>query len=139
MNMMRALLPLLACASLLLSACKKEPGEGGKSEIRGYVYEQAFNDGTCQPIGTAYPLMEARVYIMYGDHDFYDDDVRTGPNGLFVFSWLREGDYRIYAVSECRANCETGCSGELKAVYSSASVSGKDEVKDLGIITVRNY
>lgn len=138
--MMRTLLPFLACLGLLLSGCKKEPGEGGKSEIRGYVYEQAYNDGTCQPIGTAYPLIEARVYIMYGDHDFYDDDVRTGPDGLFAFSWLRKGDYRIYVVSECTATCDQGCTGgELKAVYASASVSGKDEVKDLGVLTVRNY
>ncbi|MBP7514920.1 MAG: hypothetical protein KA791_10255 [Flavobacteriales bacterium] len=137
--MMRVLLPLLAGLVLLLSACKKEPGEGGKSEVRGYVYEQAFNDGTCQPIGTAFPVIDARVYIMYGDHDFYDDDVRTGPDGLFAFSWLREGDYRIYAVSECRANCETGCMGEQKAVFASASVDGKDEVTNLGILTVKNY
>lgn len=137
--MMRFLFPLLAGLVLLLSACKKEPGEGGKSEVRGYVYEQAFNDGTCQPIGTPFPVIDARVYIMYGDHDFYDDDVRTGPDGLFAFSWLREGDYRIYAVSECRANCETGCSGEQKAVFASASVNGKDEVTNLGILTVKNY
>jgi hypothetical protein len=138
--MMRALLPFLACSGLLLSACKKEPGEGGKSEVRGRVYEQRFNDGTCQAIGDAYPLMDARVFIMYGDHDFYDDDVRTGPDGLFVFSWLRKGDYRIYAFGECDAGCDDGaCPNGQTAVYASASPDGKEGVTDVGTIIVKNY
>ena len=85
--MMRALLPLSVCLGLLLSACKKEPGEGGKAEIRGYVFRQEINSGTGQNVGDPYPFPETRVYIVYGDHDFYDNDVRTGPDGLFVFSW----------------------------------------------------
>ena len=36
---MRAILPCLALCGLLMSACKKEPGEGGKSELRGRVVE----------------------------------------------------------------------------------------------------
>lgn len=139
MKMMRTLLPAVACLGLLLSGCKKEPGEGGKSELRGYVYERLYNDGTCQPIGEAYPLIDARVYIIYGDHDFYDDDVRTGPDGLFVFNWLREGDYKVYAVTECDNSCDEGCSGDLKAVYASANLSGKDEVVNVGTLNVRNY
>ena len=139
-NMMRALLPLLACSALLLASCKKEPGEGGKSEVRGHIYEQRFNSGTCQATGDAYPLMDARVYIIYGDHDFYDDDVRTGPDGLFVFSWLREGSYRIYAFGECDDGCDDGdCPNGQTAKYASASVDGKEGVTDVGRITVKNY
>jgi hypothetical protein len=139
-NMMRSLPPLLACLVLLLAACKKEPGEGGKSEIRGYVYEQRFNNGTCQAAGDPYPLMDARVYIIYGDHDFYDDDVRTGPDGLFVFSWLRKGDYQVYAFGECDAGCDAGaCPNAQTAVYAAASVDGKDGVTNMGIINVKNY
>ncbi len=137
---MRTLLSVLSCFGLLLSSsCKKEPGEGGKSEIRGYVYEQLFNDGTCQANGQPYPMIDARVYIIYGDHDFYDDDIRTGPDGLFVFNWLRKGDYRIYTITECLDDCDQGCSGEFKAVYASTSVSGKDDVVSVGILNVKNY
>jgi len=137
--MMRAILPCLALCGLLMSACKKEPGEGGKSELRGHVYEQALNENTCQPIGEPYPLLDARVFIMYGDHDFPDDDTRTGPGGLFVFSWLRKGDYRVYAVSECRDDCETGCSGEQRIVLLNASVDGKSGVTSVDTIHVKNY
>ena len=139
--MMRALLPLLVCSGLLLSACKKEPGEGGKSEIRGHVYEQRYNGCLPSISDTAYPLMDARVYIIYGDHDFYDDDVRTGPDGLFVFSWLRKGDYRVYAFGECNATCpdDGACPNEQTAVYASTNVDGKEGVTDLGTITVKNY
>lgn len=134
MDMMRTL-GMATLLALLGAGCKKEPGEGGKSEIRGYVFEREVNSSTCQPTDDAYALPEARVYIMYGDHDFYDDDVRTGPDGLFVFSWLREGDYRIYAISECCPNLG-GCDSGLKAVYASANVDGKEGVTNVGILTI---
>ena len=136
---MRTLLSLLGALALLLTGCKKEPGEGGKSELRGRVVEQAMNENTCQPMGQPYPLLEARVYIMYGDHDFPDDDVRTGPEGVFVFSWLRKGDYRVYVVGECRDDCETGCSGEQRITLISTTVDGKSGVTDVGTLSVKNY
>ena len=55
------------------------------AEIRGSVYVVEYDDNTGQPTGDEYFAPEARVYIVYGDHDFHDDDVRTGPDGLFVF------------------------------------------------------
>lgn len=135
--MMRVLTALIACACLLLSACKKEPGIGGKSEIRGYVVRQNVSiSGT--PTGEPYAYPEARVYIVYGDHDFYDDDVRTGPDGLFVFSWLREGDYRVYTYSECNALLASCPSGQV-AVQASASATGKDDVVNVGTLTALNY
>ena len=137
MNIMRALL-LVTLAATLLTGCKKEEGVGGKSEIRGKVFQQDINNNTGQPQGEAYPLPEARVYIIYGDHDFYDDDVRTGPDGLFVFSWLREGDYRVYVVGECDQDPDD-CPSGLVAVYRSASVDGDESVKDVGTLTIDNW
>jgi hypothetical protein len=43
-------------------------------------------------------------------------------------------------VGECRANCDSGdCPNGQRAVFASASVNGKDEVMNLGILTVKNY
>lgn len=130
-NMRTTLCGLLA-AALLFPACKKEPGEGGKAEIRGIVLRQDVN-GAGQPIGDPYPYQETRVYIAYGDHDFSDDDVRTGPDGLYVFSWLRKGDYRIYTFGEC------DCPGGSVAVEHLVTIDGRKDVVTVPTITVQNW
>lgn len=124
----------LPALSVLLSACNKEPGEGGRAEIRGVVYEQRYNSSTNLPVGAAYPISEQRVYIIYGDGDYADNDTRTEPNGAFRFPWLRKGDYRVYVVSECNAyqNCTEG-------IYVDASISGRKDVVKLDTILIRNY
>ena len=42
-----------------------------------------------------------RVYIVFGDEDFYADEIRTDYEGKFKFSYLYPGDYRLYTYSEC--------------------------------------
>ena len=125
-------LTALLLLSITLLACKKEPGEGGKGEIRGFVTEQPVN-GNGNATDDPYPAVEARVYIIYGDGQFYDDDTRTGPNGEYRFTWLREGNYRIYAISECDAqNCREG-------VYRTVEIAGKKEIVTAPTITILNY
>lgn len=131
--MNRKLISGLLCVVLLI-ACRKEPGEGGRAEIRGLVYEQQYNSSTNLPIGEAYPIAEQRVYIIYGDGEYFDDDTRTGPSGEFRFPWLRKGDYRIYVISEC-----DDCPGGTEGIYQDATVNGRKDVVNLGTITVRNY
>ena len=135
--MMRALIPLIACMGLMLSACKKEPGEGGQAEIRGYVFRQDINSGTGQPVGEPYPYPEARVYIAYGDNDFYDDDVRTGPDGLYVFPWLRKGDYKVYTYGECDQD-DADCPSGQVAIFRQVEIGEKDEVVSVPTITAEN-
>jgi hypothetical protein len=130
--MMRSLLPSAAAVLLLLTGCSKEPGEGGRAEIRGVVKEQRYNGSN--PTGDPYPVAEQRVYIIYGDGDYANDDTRTGPNGEFNFPWLRKGDYRVYVISECN-NCPSGTT----AVYAAVEISGRREIANVGTITIRNY
>ncbi len=117
---------------LLATGCSKEPGEGGRAEIRGVVQEQRYNSSS--PTGNPYPVAEQRVYIIYGDGVYADDDTRTGPNGEFRFSWLRKGDYRIYVISECNS-CPSGTEG----IYRNVEVTGRKDVVNVGTITIRNY
>lgn len=131
---MRAMYTALLALPLLVLGCKKEPGEGGRAEIHGIVYERMYNDATNQPYGPKYPLADARVFIIYGDGDFADDDTRTGPDGKFRFPWLRKGDYKVYAISEC-----FGFQGCTEGVYRAAEISGRKDVVNTDTIFVRNY
>lgn len=131
---MRAILAGLTCAAVLFTACKKEPGEGGKAEIHGIVYEQRYNNTTHQPQGDPYPIAEQRVYIIYGTGDYADDDTRTEPDGTFRFAWLRKGDYRVYSVSECDT-----CASGTKGIYVDVEIGDRKEVVNADPITIENW
>jgi len=129
---MRAVLPILLASLTLLSACSKEPGEGGKALVRGQVYAVGYNDNTGQPTGDAYYIPEYRVYIRYGDGSFYDDDTRTGPSGEYEFRWLRPGSYTIFTYSECPNDCESG----VELVSRTVEIGGNRDAVDVPLITV---
>jgi hypothetical protein len=124
--------PAFLLLSALFSACSKDPGDGGRAEIRGSVLEQAVSLSG-NPQGDPYPAVDVRVYIIYGDGQYHDDDTRTGPNGEFRFPWLRKGSYRIYAISECdNDNCREG-------IYRTVEIEGRREIVTAPTITILNY
>ncbi|MBP6511886.1 MAG: hypothetical protein KA347_04400 [Bacteroidia bacterium] len=83
----------------LMTACKKEAGEGGNSVIQGKILERTY---------TAFPsiysdkaALEKDVYIIYGDdHSSFDDRTRTSFDGSYKFEFLRKGKYRIFVYTE---------------------------------------
>lgn len=129
---MRHFVILLSALLLLTTACKKDPGEGGRAEIRGMVLRQDVN-AVGIPIGSPYPYQDTRVYIVYGDHEYHDDDVRTGPDGRFVFRWLRKGTYTVYTFGECN------CPGKTVAVNRNVTIDGRKDVITVPTIIVDNF
>lgn len=126
-----ALLP-----GLLLIGCNKEPGEGGKAEIRGVLTEQYFS-GSNNPITDPYPMPGENVYIVYGDASegaYPDDNVDTGPGGVFRFPWLRKGTYTVFAVSDCN-----DCEGGVTTISRTVEIGDNKEVVDLGTIAIKKY
>ena len=123
-----------AVIPLLLFACSKEPGVGGKSTLSGKVYVIEYSNNTGQPTGDEYYSPEHRVYIRYGGNPFHDDDVRTGPDGLYKFDWLRKGSYTVFAYGEC-PTCE---SGQI-AVEKSVEIGSNNEVLEVNDIVVENW
>jgi hypothetical protein len=89
----------LFLALLLMTACEKGAGEGGTSTIKGVVITQEW-DGSFSEIRDQYPSQEEDVYIIYGDDDFYGDDVKTNYNGVYEFKYLRKGSYTIYVYTK---------------------------------------
>jgi hypothetical protein len=84
--------------SALLLACKKEAGVGGKSSISGHITIRHYNANFNQFLGT-YDGADQYVYIVYGNHNGYDQRLKTDYNGNFEFKYLYPGEYKIYSYS----------------------------------------
>jgi hypothetical protein len=54
--------------------------------------------------GVEGPMVEERVYLVYGDDDFYSESVRTDQDGNYQFKGLNKGKYTIYAFSTDTTN-----------------------------------
>jgi hypothetical protein len=124
----------VGAALLLLSGCTKEPGEGGKALIRGTILQQDINNNTGQPTGDPYPAQEQKVYIIYGDNDYFDDDIDTDPEGNYEFRWLRKGSYTLFVYSECPT-----CAGGQEVKRVTVEIGDKKEVLEVPTITIANW
>jgi hypothetical protein len=83
-----------------LVACKKEPGDGGNSSIKGRV-DVVYRNLLYNPSpADTFPAPDVDVYIQYGDNVSPDDRISTNYNGEYEFLNLRPGDYTIYVYSK---------------------------------------
>jgi len=89
----------LVLALFLLTACEKGAGEGGTSTIKGVVITEEW-DSEFKNRNDVYPSQEEDVYIIYGDDDFFGDDVKTNYNGVYEFKYLRKGTYTVYVYTK---------------------------------------
>ena len=108
------LLTLMAMA-FLLPSCNKGPGEGGTGTVQGFVklVHHPDDDYTLTPDTLA--AAKTDVFIIYGDEAYFGDDVETNADGLYLFEYLRPGDYTVFAYS-------TLPSGEKVAVSESVTL-----------------
>jgi hypothetical protein len=90
---------LFSCLILFTSSCKKGEGVGGTSSIRGKVYATYFDKSLYTITDSAY-APDIDIYIIYGDEYSVGDRLRTSYDGSYEFKYLREGNYKIYALSK---------------------------------------
>ncbi len=87
------------CVSIaLFTACRKSPGLGGSSTIRGKVkaiHYDVFGNSY------SYYTSKADVFIIYGDDVYFGDDIKTSYDGTYEFRYLRKGRYTIFSYSDC--------------------------------------
>lgn len=76
------------------------------------------------------PMIDERVYIVYGEEEYYSDETRTGPDGEFQFAGLTRGDYTIYVVSK-----DTITGGNEK-IEAKVSITDKKSEIDAGTIKI---
>ncbi len=120
------LIILFVALSLSLTSCLTEEGEGGSGTIQGYLFNIKHNDDNfALTADTAYAV-KTDVYIIYGDHIYFDDDIETDYNGFYQFKYLTPGNYTIFAYS-------TDAMGVKTAVTQTVNVSrgNTTEVSDL--------
>jgi len=114
---------------MVLGACAKAPGEGGTAQIVGEVWAERYN--FAGELIASYPKPEARVYIVYGDNDIYDDDTRTDYEGRYRFNYLHKGNYVLYAYSDCDT-----CAAGTKAVFQEVDVETANDLVEVPRIVV---
>ena len=100
---------------LLFSACNKQEGEGGTGAVQGTVYLVHHPDDCFDLHTDTLKAAKADVFIIYGDSDYFNDDVETDYNGFYKFKYLNAGTYTIFAYS-------TKPSGEKIAVKQTITI-----------------
>jgi hypothetical protein len=115
---------------LVLSACNKPAGEGGTSRIKGKIWIRDYNSNYTLLQSSHYG-MEERVYIVYGDHDFYDDDIRTSYDGTYAFENLRKGTYTIFAYSEDSTSSPLG---ETYPIIHTVEITDENQTIDVPLM-----
>jgi hypothetical protein len=93
------LLLTLMVMAFLLPSCNKGPGEGGTGTVQGFVklVHHPDDDYTLTP--DTMVAAKTDVFIVYGDEDFFGDDVETNAEGMYQFEYLRPGEYTVFAYS----------------------------------------
>ena len=64
------------------------------------------NQGEVGSIGEETVMTDMRVYLCYGENEFYDESTKTGANGAFSFRNLQIGKYSVYVLSKDSATQE---------------------------------
>lgn len=114
---MKIKLILFLCMGILcFTACKKSEGEGGTGVVQGYVKMINHPDDDYTLPADTIDAAKVDVFIVYGNADFYGDDVETDDVGFYKFKYLTAGDYTVFSYS-------TLPSGEKIPVTASVSIS----------------
>lgn len=75
---------------------------------------------------------EERVYIIYGDADFYGNDTRTSYDGTYEFNYLRKGSYTIFAYSDCDT-----CASGSEAILITTEITKNNSTVELPDLVVK--
>lgn len=118
----------LLCVVLMFVSCKRNEGEGGTGVVQGYVMLINHPDDNYTLPADTIVAAKTDVFIVYGNSDFYGDDVETDDKGFYKFKYLTPGNYTVFAYS-------TLASGDKVPITASISI-GKGETGNVPTIYV---
>ncbi|HEX5002645.1 MAG TPA: hypothetical protein VFW78_09105 [Bacteroidia bacterium] len=121
---------LASLVLLFIISCKKDAGSGGNSSIKGYIHVKDY-DAFLITLQGEYDGADEDVYIIYGDDISYADRVKSGPDGVFEFKYLRKGNYKVYVYS-----ADTSLAGKV-AVLKDVTISAKNQTVDAGTFEIK--
>lgn len=108
-------------------------GEGGSSTVTGTLEAIFVDENNLDTLSTQ-PLLDERVYLIYGEDNTHDDDVRSSADGTFQFKELRKGTYRLYAYSECLF-----CANGIEPTYLNFEILEDQSIVELPSLKVIIY
>jgi hypothetical protein len=100
----------------------------GKIEVVNYKNSSEWPDLVIKDIS---PAQEQEVYLTYGNHEFYDERIRTQADGSFEFQNLIKGKYTIFVYSEDL----TGAT-QHKVVKAEVEIKKENEVVQLEVMQI---
>ena len=124
------LLGLLCVSMLFFASCNKSEGEGGTGTVQGYVKLINHPDDNYTLPADTMDAAKTDVFIVYGNSNFYGDDVETDDKGFYKFRYLTEGNYTVFAYS-------TLPSGDKVPVTASITI-GKGETGNVPTIYIHS-
>ncbi len=104
--------------------------DDGSGVIKGIVKVTNYKNTSSWPnleVKDITFAQEQEVYLVYGNHLYYDERIRTGYDGYFEFRNLIPGDYTVYVYSEDI----TGGTQDI-AVTRQATIKEEGDVVDVG-------
>lgn len=132
--MNKAPLIIVLFFSLLLSiSCKKTPGQGGNSSIKGKIWVKKY-DPYFTFIEYEYPGTDMTVELTFGDNLSPDLSGKTNANGEFEFLYLRKGKYKVTVYNKVFQNTQNP-SGQAP-VDTYVTIDSRKKQYDAGTITV---
>lgn len=108
--------------------------DDGAAVIRGVVWEINYVNESRWPnlvVESEDYAFEQEVYLVYGNHTFYDDRIRTQYDGTFEFSGLIPGDYLIFLYSE-----DVKRLTDKVVLKYEVTITEMDQEVDLGTINI---
>ncbi len=120
--------------SIIMLACSKGPGAGGRGSIRGKVYARNYSNSFL--LNDSGFLGGQNVFIKYGDEPGISDNADTDQNGEYYFNFLREGKYTIIVYSKLLTNNQLD-----SAIVKVVEIKSRKEevtVPQIDIITFKN-
>jgi len=127
---MRAVL-FIGILFLSISSCTIEEGRGGRATITGKVFVEDFNNDDELIVADYAP--DWKVFIVYGDDDFFSDETSTHYDGTYVFEFLYEGNYEVYAYSKCNS-----CPNNIEPIIIKTEITSADQIVELEDLRVKD-